>query len=210
MAKYHYAPLVLPIVTTLPSGGAEGAMVRLHSDGKVYHRRDGDWIVDQGEQGPPGPPGLVVSYSEPEDDNILWVDPSGGPTDLPGRELAYAESTVQQVTAGGLAAIIISGLMIEFEVRERPVMVHLHLPWLMSSGTATAAGGLMDASYNVTRYAAALVGPSLPGHADVQERISTPGNYTRIGVFQRSGGAGTITNNSGLPITATTLRAVEM
>lgn len=121
-----------------------------------------------------------------------------------GRELAYAETSVQQTSI--TAIVDITGLSITFTVGSRPVEVELILPWILGAADTWAAGTIADNADTGLRVAGTSVRTSTPGNLYVSERITTPGVYTRKGRLQSIAG---VSNNSGLSTTVSVLRAIE-
>jgi hypothetical protein len=129
-----------------------------------------------------------------------------------GRELAYAESTVQQ-TGIGAASVDVTGLSITFTVGTRPVVVEAFLPWCIASadGDSFVVEIQDGAGTALTQGAFSSPGAGKADQLRATQRITTPGAYTRKAAVHRTGGAGTLTVNdaAGLPDTVAFIRAVE-
>ena len=129
-----------------------------------------------------------------------------------GRELDVAESTTAQ--SGITTATDLTGLSIDFTVGSRPVVVRLHLPYVLASAAGTLPGAqITDAAGTATRLGGCTISTANTGpqQITVEERITTPGSYTRKAQMVRIGGTGTCANNypGGAATVVSTLSATE-
>jgi hypothetical protein len=107
-------------------------------------------------------------------------------------EPVRAETTVAQT--GITAATDITNLSVTFTVGATPWVVEGFIPYIVAAANlVTAALNIADAANTTMRSSAQSIPASgQAAHMRAEERISTPGTYTRKLRIARTGGTGTI------------------
>lgn len=107
-------------------------------------------------------------------------------------EPVRAEAIASQT--GITTAVDITGLSVTFTVGSTPWVVEGFVPYIVAAtAVVTMALNIADAANTTIRSAAQTIGASgQAAHMRVEERISTPGTYTRKLRIARTGGTGTI------------------
>lgn len=149
--------------------------------------------------------------------NDIWVNPTANADfatqqDLinagsSGRLLEEASSPSYQSGIGATATDL-NGLIITFDVTTRPVLVRAYLPWTTSTSNATAIFAQITDNAG-TQMSAGGGSPSAvggPATVVIEERITTPGTYTRKVQMLRFGGSGTVANGISTASAAATSR----